>query len=220
MNINEFNNDCLNELLDKLYKEHKTIFLLGDFNINLLNYDIDPPTNEFLDSLSSNYFLPNILQNSRVTTNSKTLIDNIFSNMAVPNIISGNLTASISDHLPQFLVVPNIFFNTSYPKSNNYEKDWSRFDQENFVLDYFSVEWDNVLISPKTNIEKSYKTFLEKFESLLDTYAPLKKNSKNKLKFKDKPWITPGLQKSISIKNQFLSKFIKLKDPCKETKPI
>ena len=29
--------------------------------------------------------------------------------MAVPNIISGNLTASITDHLTQFLVAPNIF---------------------------------------------------------------------------------------------------------------
>ena len=140
--------------------------------------------------------------------------------MAVPNIISGNLTASISDHLPHFLVAPNIFFNASYPKSNIYERDWSKFDQENFVLDYFSVEWDNVLISSNTNTEKSDKTFLEKFESLLDTYAPLKKLSKNKLKFKDKPWITPGLQKTISIKNQFLSKFIKSKDPNKKRKPI
>ena len=43
--------------------------------------------------------------------------------MAVPNIISGNLTASISDHLPQFLVAPNIFFNASYPKSNSYKRD-------------------------------------------------------------------------------------------------
>ena len=38
--------------------------------------------------------------------------------MAVLNIISGNLTASISDHLPQFLAAPNILFNASYPKSN------------------------------------------------------------------------------------------------------
>ena len=52
--------------------------------------------------------------------------------MAVPNIISGNLTASILDHLPQFPVAPNIFFNASYPKSNIYEGDLSRFDQEYF----------------------------------------------------------------------------------------
>ena len=159
MNINEFNDDYLNELLDKLSKGNKTIFLLGDFNINLLNYDINPPTNEFLDSLSSDYFLPHILQPTRVTTNSKTLTDNIFSNMAVSNIISGNLTASISDHLPQFLEAPNIFFNVSYPKSNNYERDWSRFDQQNFVLDYFSVNWDNILVSSNTNTGKSYKNF-------------------------------------------------------------
>ena len=101
--------------------------------------------------------------------------------MTVPNIISGNLTASISDYLPQFLVAPNVIFNASYPKSNDYERNWSRFDQEKFVLDYFSTEWGNFLLSSNTNTEKYYKTFLEKFESLLDIYAPLKKISKNKL---------------------------------------
>ena len=34
VNINEFDDDYLNELLDKLSKENKTIFLFGDFNIN------------------------------------------------------------------------------------------------------------------------------------------------------------------------------------------
>ena len=146
MNNNEFNGHYLNDLLDKLSKENKTIFPLDDFNFNLLNYDIRPPTNAFLDSLSSHYFLPHILQPSKVKSNSKILTDNTFSNMVVPNIISGNLTVSISDHLPQFLVAPNIFFNASYPNSKNYEKDWSRFDQENFVLNYFSVNWDNLLL--------------------------------------------------------------------------
>ena len=89
MYINEFN-DYFNEIFDKLSKENKTIFLLDNFNINLLNY-IYSPTNEF--------FLLHILQPSRVTTISKTLTNNIFSNMAVPNILSGNLTATL-DHLP------------------------------------------------------------------------------------------------------------------------
>ena len=38
--------------------------------------------------------------------------------------------------------------------------------------------------------------------------------------FKDKPWIAPGLQKFISIKNQFLSKFSKSKDPCKKAHTV
>ena len=115
----------------------------------------------FLDLLSSHYFLPHTLQLKEVTSNSKTLIDNIFS---ITNIISGKLRTSISEHLPQFLVAPNIFFNSSYLNSNNNEIDWSKFDQENFLLDYFSVDWDNVLLSSSKTIGKSHKTFLEKFE--------------------------------------------------------
>ena len=57
-----------------------------------------------------------------------TLIDNIFSSAIDPDIISGNLTATISDHLPQFSIIPNMFGNVSGNKSNIYEWDWSKFD--------------------------------------------------------------------------------------------
>ena len=56
-------------------------------------------------------------------------------------------------------------------------------------------------------------SFLNNMNSILDTNAPLKKVNKYKLKFKTKPWITPALQKSISIKNNLLKKFITAKDP-------
>ena len=48
---------------------------------------------------------------------------------------------------------------------------------------------------------------------LLDTYAPLKRIHKYKLKFKSKPWITLGLQKSISVKNKLLTNYINKRDP-------
>ena len=35
MNITDFNDDYVNEVFDKLPKENKIIFLLGDFKINL-----------------------------------------------------------------------------------------------------------------------------------------------------------------------------------------
>ena len=114
---NEFNDDYLNELLDKLSEEQKTTTTIQ------LNYDIHPLNNEFLHSLSSHDFLSHILQPIRVTNNFKTLIDNVFSKMALPIIISGNLTASMLHHLPRFLVTYNIFFNCSYPKSNKNERN-------------------------------------------------------------------------------------------------
>ena len=63
-----------------------------------------------------------------------------------------------------------------------------------------------------TWVDQSFVSFLAKFNSILDLHAPLKKISKQKLKFRNKPWITLGLQKSISIKNHLLTKYIKLKD--------
>ena len=52
---------------------------MGDFNINLLNYDNDTNVANFLDSLTSTSLLPYITQPTRITPKSKTLIDNIFS---------------------------------------------------------------------------------------------------------------------------------------------
>ena len=36
---------------------------------------------------------------------------------------------------------------------------------------------------------------------LLDEHTPLKRVNKHKLKFKSKPWITPDIQKFITVKN-------------------
>ena len=109
-----------------------------------------------------------------VDSNPKTFIDK----MASPNIISDNLTATLSDHLPQFVIATNIFLNSFFLRFNKYERDWSRFDQENFILHYFSIDWDNLPLAPNMNVEHLYKTVTGKFDSLLNTYAPLKKSLK------------------------------------------
>ena len=119
--LTDFNCNYLKKLLDNISKELKSIFLLGDFNINLLNYNEHSQTNTFLDCLASNSFIPLILQPTRKTSHSNTLIDNIFSNVIDPDIISGNLTATISDHLRQFVIIPNMFGNILGNKSNIYE---------------------------------------------------------------------------------------------------
>ena len=82
----------------------------------------------------------------------------------------------------------------------------------NFILDYFSVDWEDLLKIDKLNVDNSTKIYLDKINRLLDTYTPLKRINKYKLKFNSKPWITLGLQKSISVKNKLLKHFIN-KDP-------
>ena len=63
------------------------------------------------------------------------------------------------------------------------------------------------------NADNSTKTYLDKINILLDTYEPLKRINKYKLKFKSNLWITLGLQKSISVKSKLLTNYINKKDP-------
>ena len=58
MDLTDFNCNYLNQLLENISKEQKSIFLLGDFNVNLLNYNEHNQTNDFLDSHASNSFIP------------------------------------------------------------------------------------------------------------------------------------------------------------------
>ena len=83
MDLNEFNDYYLNKLLNKLSSENNSVILLGDFNFDLMKYDVHYPTNGFLDSLPSHLFLPHITQPTRIRGSSKTLIDNIFSNRLI-----------------------------------------------------------------------------------------------------------------------------------------
>ena len=51
---------------------------MGDFNVNLLNYESHNETNDFINTMVSHYLLPHILHPTRVTDHSATVIDNIF----------------------------------------------------------------------------------------------------------------------------------------------
>ena len=139
MSIAEFNNDYLRCLLDKLNLENKNVVLLGDYNINLLQYDKSTDVAHFLDSMCSYSLFPSITQPTRVTSNTSTLIDNIFINFHSNDIVSGNISVSISDHLAQFISIPS---RKSLEKPQKISKRcFKNFDKEKFIQDISAVEW-------------------------------------------------------------------------------
>ena len=56
--VNEFTNNHIMSLLDKLSNENKDIVIMGDFNINLINYNNDKHSGHFFDTMLSQSFLP------------------------------------------------------------------------------------------------------------------------------------------------------------------
>ena len=106
----------------------KTIVFLSDFSNTLLHDNEDKPTNEFWNSLATKSYLPYIIQSNQHTCLFRTIIDNILSNVILKDIISGNITATIGDHLPQFLISSNVFPDLPTDKLNIFETDLSNFD--------------------------------------------------------------------------------------------
>ena len=139
----------INQRLDKI-----SIFLLRDFNINLLNYNEYWHINKFLDSLVSNSLNLYILQPTSFTSHSKTLTDNIFSSELSCEAVSGNITATISDHLPQFLFAPNVLQNPLCNKPNILER-------ENFLLNCFDKNCSEILQVDQHNVNLSIDAHLD-----------------------------------------------------------
>ena len=97
-------------------KYNGSLFVCGDFNIDLLkNYEHVGST-KFIDAMYSIGLYPLVDKPSRITQYSATLIDNIFTNELTNQIISGLLINDISDHLPI------ISLTRSSPKRLNYTK--------------------------------------------------------------------------------------------------
>ena len=150
-------------------------------------------------------FQPCITEPTRITnTNKPSLVDNIFIN-TFDDPVSGNILEHISyDHLPNFIILNH---EHTKNKINILKRDKKKFNPEHFQNDLLQ---NGQLILELINIDNSelaYNHFLDKYKTLLDKHAPFKKLSKKQQKSREKPWITQGIQKSISKKRSLFKKF-------------
>ena len=118
--------------------------LMGDFNIALIKYSSETNTGDFYDLLCSNSFRPLILQPTRVTSKSATLIDNIFINDMTCHSQGGNLTSSISDHFFQFRHT-DISQTTRNKKRSKFARDFRTFNKREFGDELSKANWTEII---------------------------------------------------------------------------
>ena len=200
-------------MLDNVSKTKKTCFLLGDFNIDLIKYGDNQETNSFYDQVSSYGFRPLILQPTRVSSNSATLIDNIFTNDVECFSKGGNITSSISDHFIQISQI-DVFdrIKNNQLKTEKFSRNWAIFNKREFEDELSSLNWGNV-ISPTIGTNKSFSNFYQKMIGLFDEMAPLKKLTKKEQGLKKKTWITYGILTSMRNRDSFYKKYTKETNP-------
>ena len=195
--------------------EKKNCAILGDFNIDLLKYDSHQITDDFINTLGTLFFQPYILQPTRITDHSATLIDNIFFNSIDQHTIAGNLVYDITDHLSNFLIIRNSF--SAFTQSNAFIRDYSKFDQTALYNEVKAVDWSETLSSfcdPNSLFNKFHSTI----SKIVDNHIPLKKLSKTQQRIRNKPWITKGIRAAIQVKNKLFKKFINTRTAYYHTK--
>ena len=129
------------------------------------------------------------------------------SNTAEPltkNVGTGNITFSISDHLPQFFFLPGFFSNNYTYRRNDEVYDWSRFNENSFSEDFNFKDWNSVMEIEKNDVNIYLNNYLSKVKSLIMSYVPMKKL--NKQQKKNYP---EALVYSIHKKNKIFKKYIK-----------
>ena len=116
--------EYMNLTIEKIHQENKLCLFMGDFNIDLLKIDTHITSEKFINDLGSFFFQPQILQPTRITDHSSTLIDNIFFNSIEHFIISGNVVYDLTDHLPNFIIFDK--FSTLPLNIKIHKRDYSK----------------------------------------------------------------------------------------------
>ena len=167
--IDELTN-YISKCISKISKEKKESFIAGDFNVDLLKYECSSKHQNFLNMMTSSGFLPHILQPTRISEQSSTVIDNIYGNNLEQEIISGNILIQFADHLSQFSSIKKKIMRTKH--SQVYKRNFSVYNEQSYIDDVSIQNWNaNNLQGTNTK----FNDFVWRLESCVDRHA-LSKN--------------------------------------------
>lgn len=143
--------------------------ILGDFNINILQYNSSEHIRDFMNKLEEFNLTPLINRPTRITSNHSSIIDNIFSNNFI-GMEQFILPVSISDH---FLILKS----EPHSNSSNETKHISKrcFCNDNilkFETDLVTKDWNNII--SETDSIKQWDLFFNNLDSAFTKAFPMK----------------------------------------------
>lgn len=185
---------------------NKKCFILGDFNIDLLNYGTNQNISSYIDDLQSIGFIPLTLLPTRITDTSSTIIDHAYCNFVNQDILtikSAVITCDIADHLANFLLISKDGCKKPI-HDRPYIRIYSSRNINNFLHELECIDWSSLYSI--SDAELAFNLFNDQFQKCFNFSFPLVKQSRKS--FKNKKWISKKLQKSISQKNRFYKNWI------------
>ena len=164
-------NDNLNKIFQSSNDENKGFFILGDFNVNCLNYNDDSKVRDFYNNAFENGAVPLINKPTRVTPTTATLIDNIFTNNYFNlSLKKGIIKTSISDHFAIFAAINISKTRLKAKRVEIKQRIFSEQNKINFRNDLKNVEWNMHMIK---GVNAKYEHFHKLFSTLYENHFPL-----------------------------------------------
>ena len=185
----------LDELLQVINREKSILYMLGDFNLNLLNIGKVQSVTDFLDLLLLHSMYPLVKYPTRVAGRSSSVIDNIITNDTC-SIKSGIILTDISDHYPVYSIS-----DTDLTISNSVTSKGKRKIHEENIVHFLqllrSTQWP-IDVYNSVHVDTSFDSFTHCFSNMYDVCFPVSSIS-TKFKRINKPWFSNEIRK-LSIK--------------------
>ena len=191
-------NGVFEDCIEKVLREEKEIYLMGDINRDLLNSNIKKAWTDYMEPFGLTQL---VSEATRVTNDSRTLIDHIYSNCP-ENVNSLNVPKiGLSDHFPIFFTRK---MHVHPPKINHFTisyRSFRNFDESKFTEDLQSVPWDTIKLFDDTN--DILEAWLDLFLQVVDKHVPIKQHRvKNKIQ---PQWMSPEILDAIKCRDRHKS---------------
>ena len=203
-------NLCKN--IETLNKSKTKYILLGDYNIDMLKYNLATNVSNYANSLHSMGCNIHIDKPTRVEKKTATCIDHVYSNLSPDGLSNRIVMSDVSDHFSILTKIPdankpNERNKVFYRRSKLTPEKWQLFNTE------LKTTLGENLIRGECHDPNSTADFImSTYHSLIEKYMPIKTLSRRQKRFFNKPWITKGIKISIRTKNMMF----KLSKECPE----
>ena len=224
--------DSFNKLYDLVLNKlnrhsKKLVYIVGDFNQDLIKYEQDINSQNLTDIASNHGFVQIVSRPTRITDHSATLIDHVYTNSLDSTISCNIITHDISDHLATNTKISlessghNFAYNLRNISTEDCNKERRIFNEANnhiFEELIGNETWDG--LTDDMDAQTKYDKFSETYMKHYNTAYPLKSNRtrRENERANPKPWILPWLEEACARKQNHYHNFVK--EPSPENKTL
>ena len=177
-----------------------SVEIVGDFNIDLLQFQNHEQTNDFLEASFSFGLLPVITKPTRITPTSATLIDHIWVKNKSELHTAGIILIHISDHYPTFYVHKT--HEEKQPLKAFKTRIINKDSQNSFKKLLETANFESVLADE--NPQSAFDKFFTIYNNSAELAFPEITIRPKKHTFAHSPWMTPGLLISCKSRQKLL----------------